>query len=611
MMRLLCNGVALDLYENTDVQFKHENPLFAFDDLKCDRTTTLKLPSTPKNDRAFALARIPAYNGEAMRRKFSAQLQAGLVVKNGYLYITKYDGKDYQGVFVTGEFVGLQAVKDAGKLPELVHDETMGYASVDTGAYKNAFDYNWEQIKYRQASSDPSAPSVSAAKIIQAICSDFGLSVNLPSITNRLAIVPPYARTMQEETVVFDNTGYNVLPVLNDEPIDLSNELATGLSLLEQQDLVFYTYVKDNVGFVQQIWEYKTQVLVARQNLALSFPNTFPTDMFLIKITDASAQGMSGVEFLGDYAFEKSSIVAGESVSTTTGACVTTNNCTITGEPLRGRSVSVQNGDVLLFVTPYDYVNGAAIEEPFWAKSGWAFHQRTWTAAIKVQGAEKKATVGETIRLKDNVPDIDFTTLLKCVAAIDGKVLNFEDGTILFEDLDTSAYAIEDAQKIIGRKDVERTFGKFAQRNVVKYKQDEITPAFYIYAETYTVDNENIEEEKTLLELPFSPASEIAENGQIRAYLDNEYEEAKEFALMQLTGTGGDEYMHRVPLTKCAGLQVLCDASTQIKCTLRMNIQEYERVHTKTVLRLDGTKYLWTDRNWKSETADFTLAKIE
>ena len=57
-MQLLCNGVFVDLYENTKIQFTHDNPLFAFDSLKCERTTQFKLPTTKKNDSLFESCRL-------------------------------------------------------------------------------------------------------------------------------------------------------------------------------------------------------------------------------------------------------------------------------------------------------------------------------------------------------------------------------------------------------------------------------------------------------------------------------------------------------------------------------------------------------------------------
>jgi hypothetical protein len=612
MMQLICNGVRLEIYEDAGIQFTHQNPLFAFDDLKCERTTQFKLPSTPTNDRVFGLARVPAYKGDGMRRRFAAELQLGVVVKNGFLYVTSYDGKDYDAVFVTGELIGLQAVKNAGKLPEIVRDYVRVYVNQETTAAKNNFDYDLEQIKYRQAQDKPCAPSVSVAFLVNRICTDFGLQVTLPQGVERLAIVPPYARTLQDTQVAFTNTGHNVLPILDDEPTDYSNELTAGLSLLEQADRIFYTYVKEggSSGIVQQTWEYLTQCLIAQQNLSLSFPNDFPADLFLIKVTDPGLDGMQGVEFLGDYSFSKYES-GDESVDTTTGECVTTDTgVVITGDPLRGRTVDVQNGDVLLFVTPLDYVNGRATSNPQWVKNGWAFHQRDWSASIKAAGAEDEAQVGETIRLRDNVPDIDFSDLLKTIAAVTGTVLNFTNGRITFEDLDTSAYPVLDKIKIIERKDVERRFGDYAQRNIVQYTQDDITPQIYIFREEYTIDNDNLEREKELFVLPFSPASEIYESGQIRAYIDNSVTNSKEFALLSLTGRGGDDYLHRVPLSKCAGVQALCDVSTQFKVSVRMTAYEHEQITEKTLLLIDGTRYVWTERSWQSDVGQFTLARV-
>ena len=86
MTQLLCNGVLLDLYEDTNLQFKKTNSLFTFGEMSAERTTQFKLPSTPKNDRVFGLARIPAYDGAGMRRTFEAQLHCGTIVNRQRIY---------------------------------------------------------------------------------------------------------------------------------------------------------------------------------------------------------------------------------------------------------------------------------------------------------------------------------------------------------------------------------------------------------------------------------------------------------------------------------------------------------------------------------------------
>lgn len=128
MMQLLCNGVYLDLYDNFSLQITHTNPLFAFDKMECERTTQFKLPSTPKNDRVFGLSRIPAYSGVGMMNKYAAQLQAGVVVKDGFLYVKECTDGDYQAVYVFGDLLGLKAIKDAGKIGDY-------YTPVNTAQY--------------------------------------------------------------------------------------------------------------------------------------------------------------------------------------------------------------------------------------------------------------------------------------------------------------------------------------------------------------------------------------------------------------------------------------------------------------------------------------------
>lgn len=180
MMQLLCDGVLLDLYDNAEVQFTHENPLFAFDDLKCERTSSFKLPTTPTNDKVFNLARIPAYDGEGMRRKFTAQLQMGAAVRDGYLYVGSFDGKDYNCIFVTGELVGLQQIKDAGKMPNILHFENAltwndsNPTSADASALPNI-----GHVKYKTQLSHIN-PSISLRWLIEQAAAAVGATIVFP-----------------------------------------------------------------------------------------------------------------------------------------------------------------------------------------------------------------------------------------------------------------------------------------------------------------------------------------------------------------------------------------------------------------------------------------------
>ena len=203
MTQLLCEGVYLDLHDDFGLQFTHKNPLFAFDKLECERTTQFKLPSTPKNDAVLGLARIPAYDGAGMKRKFAAELQAGVVVKSGYLYVSSYDGKDYAAVLVTGELVRLQAVKNAGKIADYYAPHVYatygqprattlgGYSLFETYFYANNLvnnggvsAYSFENAKMR--------PGISLYTLaVNTLVQQFGIPFkNEPSAMQELVYLP-------------------------------------------------------------------------------------------------------------------------------------------------------------------------------------------------------------------------------------------------------------------------------------------------------------------------------------------------------------------------------------------------------------------------------------
>ena len=70
-------------------------------------------------------------------------------------------------------------------------------------------------------------------------------------------------------------------------------------------------------------------------------------------------------------------------------------------------------------------------------------------------------------------------------------------------------------------------------------------------------------------------------------------------------------YMLRVPIPKNANLQSLCNASTQYAIEARMSLMEYNAITPKTILLVDGIKYVWTARSWQNDIAKFTLAKCQ
>ena len=411
MMQLLCSRVFLDLYENADVQFTHDNPLYAFDKIKCERTTQFKLPCTPTNDRVFSLARIPAYTGEGMRRKFKAQLQMSGIVQNGYLYISDFDGKDYEAIFVTGELVGLQHIAQLGKISEIMfYDEVV---KIGDGSYSPQAKVNdiWANVEYKKPKADLLIPSIGLKQLYNTIADEFGLIVQaFPAELEGYRIIPKKAAGVYEiqNFICTKNPSGGDQPYVNEAEIpDVFNLLQYDDRLFEHEDVIY------PVRMLSKNQYFKIRKYKFKMNLTLTFPDEWDDRYYMYKFEDLD-NSMQPEYFYGNRSFFRE---------------VNSDFITRTGESLKGRSVTFAAGDAFAFVCEDDFVNTSTTVMGQ-RVSDWGFINMRDTDnfftdfAIKVSSAGELAA-GDICRLQDNLPDCTFFELCKTMAALLGKVLNY------------------------------------------------------------------------------------------------------------------------------------------------------------------------------------------
>lgn len=575
-MQLICNNTVLDLYDDASLQFKHTNPLFAFDKMTCERTTQFKLPCTPTNDRVLLLARIPAYAGAGMRRRFGAQLQAGTLVRDGYLYVSDFDGKDYTAIFVTGELLGLQAIKNAGKLRDLVSlSDYVTASAIGTTPSLNVGTL-WANVSYKKENStDLLHPSIELQSLYDALCNALNVqSQSIPAAAAKVRIVAGKLKGVEANGVQFtggasamadDQTSFPICYQIDLDKYDELFTIETAKVLRRVGDRTPYIYYS---GSVQQY--------VAKQDVEIKFPDDWDDDLFVGYFLDGETWFQNEFQFLGDRSF---TAVYGSGGAT----------YTISGESLRGRTIALAQGDKFVFISKYDYIFE---DSSSGTEQGWMPEDCSCEFSLTSKADQE----GAVIYLQDNLPDITFVELLKTIAALSGCVLNYtdEDG-ITFEDLNTSAYDVDILSAIIKRGEVLRTFSDYAQRNLVLFNDDANNLGI-----EYTIDNDNLQAENELQKIPF------AEGNSFEGFL---YIPADEERYI-LGANNGGAYLEQVALIKCAGLQGLCDKSTQFKIEARMSLQAHENMSAKTLIQVDGTRYVWTERVWQKDTAQFTLAKI-
>lgn len=587
-MRLLCNGVALDLKSGATLSFKKVNPLFAFDDLTCERTQSFQIPSTPKNERIFGLAKIPAFRGEGMRRRFDCELQDGAVVKRGHLYVDKYSKDEYSAVFVTGELVGLQAVKDLGKLKDVISvDDVVQYGGPSITPSVGRLQ-PWANVSHLRLGGTMH-PSSLVRSISSRVVSQQGLSpVTLPDSANGLRIIPAKVNGIAKTETSLSSAIVDARQPLNDEPTTPFNTVAIGGGVDEVFSVAERVVATTRLNV--QLW-YRYVQIVPLQNIRLTIPREWPVDRYIISFED----DYQDATFLGGRSFTKV-------WDQPSGRAVLTR----TGDPLAGRTVDIPRGTPFSFVTEGEYDCSRVVFQQALYTIGWNFS--SYNYPITLEGTDMSA--GDVVRMQDNLPDVTYVELLKTVAAVTGKVLNYTDKDgVTFDDLSFDGWPIVDVTgKEIGEDEVNRRFGDYAQKNVVRFEPSELIVS-PVRVE-YDIDNNNIEAEKDLQVVPFSEGGVRYGADGVALLMVNADGEAYVEDKDIIADSGSPSKLIQCPLRKNEGLQALCDMSTSIVLKVRTSLMEFEALTAKTLVLFRGTRYVWTEANWSKEVATLKLSAV-
>lgn len=602
MMQLLCNGVRLDLYEDAGLQFTHDNPLFAFDKMKCERTTEFALPCTPTNDQVLGLARIAAYKGEGMRRKFDAQLIAGSVVKDGYLYVSSCTKSEYKAVFVTGELIGLQAIKDAGA----INTSLRFGANINFG--ERVYDANEAnipsvaQVRYYQPYTDVHCvPSFSVKTIVETFCAQLGVNINTSNLTDyeNVRVVNTGKLSLEEINVPFSLVQENSVPYL-----------AQFLGICEttqNRAALWRATAVDDGGIV---WDTDHATLYHESvfsmwkipyDVTLKFPSDFPSDYYLTQgdlCANPSVARYQDLQFLGGYGFFG-------------------HNATDFGTPLAGRSVVIPANTSFMFITKEGYRNAkpsAVGEVGIIGYDAAAISNYELMVAISV---DHEWVFGEFVPYNCFLPDCDLVQLLKTIAAINGKVIGYNSTGIVFEDVDLNNMVLLEKDKLTSISQMSRSFNDYMRRNIIEFTSSKEMSVAQMKTAVYTIDNDILEEEQVLQTIPFSEAWMTPEyytdaNGnQIMleaAVIESEEEYGVDgFSIMRCSEHL--DAMLRVDLPLNEGIKRLCEQSTEIEVTLYMTMAEYNAITDNTKLLIRNLEWLWTSRSWQNGEAKFKLAK--
>jgi hypothetical protein len=279
------------------------------------------------------------------------------------------------------------------------------------------------------------------------------------------------------------------------------------------------------------------------------------------------------------------------------------------GAPLAGQRVTIPAN------TPFMLSDGAGLVYPQPQTIGEVGIVEFDADSVPAYDIEAKITIshewvyGENVPYNALLPDLTLIEALRIYAGIYGLILGYEDGQVVFDDFDFKSYASTYISRLTKRGEVVRSFADYAQANVVRFNSDDSVLLGDRLQAVYYIDNDNLDAEKELSVLKASDGGFVTVTQG-----DNV------LSAMYLRALGGKsltiadasllyEYMLRVSLPKNAGLQTLCDKSTQFKVEARMTMSEYNAIRARMLVVVDGTPYVWTSRSWQGNVAKFTLAK--
>lgn len=640
MIQFSIGGELLELPSGLKLQFTKKNILFAFDEIQCERSLSFDIPATPKNNRIFNFAKDVATYGDGMRQRFDAQMQNGFVTKHGYLYVDSYAGGDYKATFVTGELLGLLALKNAGTIKDLY--ETGIYTPWGgTVAASAAIGTLWKSVRYAQNFAGTCFPSMEIHTIVEALCHNLGATsgyIQAPGgaadpdndYLRHIRIIPSQLQGFNETFRVNSKrhapTGTNdYANVIEDytekmpfyfEAADVQIKSTYGKVVREGSMSVYYKPY-GNIFNVCKLRGYK-----AKSAMEITFPSTFPSNYTLI--------GHLTPYFIGGVLTLLDGIKYGGADIYNPG---TGDTMKITHANLAGQTIVIPANTVFAFFNLNDITYDRAISwitgdvrEPFIIKNNNAQYKNSgqpdydFTFNVKLNDAE----VGGDIYLKPNLPDITLVDMLKTEANMFGWVLYYTEETlrgttgIHFENLaDINTWPqINLNGKVIKVEEMQRRFGDYAQHNNVHFDNEDYLLVIEQSNVDYTVPNKCIDEAKELYTIPFNEGGVYVDTSTPPANTtftpllmrNDDSQDGQKSTIAMAADT--DTYLGRPILRKNATIQNLCNASTYVKMSARMTQMEFEEIRPKTLIYYAGVSYVWTEANWANNVATIKLSKI-
>jgi hypothetical protein len=583
----ILGGGYIDLLSDFEFSFNYNNGLFAFEKMQLNRSGEFSIPRTPHNDIQLGFSHDPSNDGRYIRKSIPAELYYSGGKIEGALFVGKYtDGSRYSAVFVYGELFALKRIQEMSTIDTYI--VTNEHKSISNSTLVNAysptgyFNSNFDFYRYKNGVPDASKqvsyfnqfPTVKLSYLVQEAAFGANVNVNTDGIGQAVDAVG---------LILANNNSteaYQTVSVSGAANLSLSAS-GTGATNFDMETRLFtyYDYYSSKPTFKKTL----VRVFVCKR------------DVTLIMTVDSY----------------NTAIVSGDGFTYLTNWGANFKSMKV------GQKIELKKGDYFTFIHLSDTFIGTPVSDystPI--VSGISFDMYVGTLEL--------ADVGDEYYLSQNLPKVTLIDLVKVLANLFRCGITYDGvtNTIGFFDFNfnkASAKVIDDI--VIDVKSVNRVFFDYAQKNYIKFKNEEYV-LNSVASTIYTIDNENLANEKTLYTIPFSEGI----RDEFNDVVVNDFElsapykkTAKIETLVVPSVVNGENSLKHISMlyqyldTIMQGsdnLTPIIRNSTTVEMTVKMTAMDFLNIKNTDVFRYRGKYYVCIFGTHSGQIAELTLIKI-
>ena len=588
MIRLEIEGGALDLSTKTNLQFKRQNEILAFDSLQVSRTTSFTLPATATNRKLLEYCNNLNGYGDFARGKVSALLTFDSIQLKGNLYVGKCTSNEFECIFTFGDMLQLQALNESGSIflapTRTDYVDYRAGASQWTATSVQNFFYTLDYLTSGDGVS--LLPSVRMRTLVEYACADAGLNVDLSGISN----IDGYTRLLITSangagatgTITFSNKDACVItPTTGDSRFSqyfTPSGVDVGIGRARTSGTAIYN------------GRIKFTVRAALVNFKCTVKFTgIPAGVSLCKYNPSADPYSREI-------WEDLDYTNGDEIELEAGTIISLIN--LSEAYVVGTTKTVRGGEWVGTVTGWFDISGGE-----W-RSGYYYGETTNYVDTTVDDTSD-LQIGHRLYLQNNLPDVTYTELLQSYAALNGKMLAYDSKNERFYFTDLTDYTVKDLTdtNVISVKSIERIYGDFVQHNLVTFADDDdVTNPV---RRDYTIKNLNLDYENKFVEMPFYAG---AAKGYSQLVTSNE---CYVLSASTIVTYAPDPFSIRPRIKQIPTLKVLCEQSTSMQLKVLMTAADYFGIKSNTAFGWHGCVWFWTECSWSDGVAEIKLSKYK